>query len=461
LGQADPATTPHYEIYFGNLHSHTSYSDGTGTPATGYKLAKEAGLDFLAITEHNHRKAEMGAKERRDGKLIATSPALYQDVIRAAQTVTENDRFVALYGQEFSTISEGNHVNVFDVDAVIDDNQVRNGDFRTLYQQWLPAHRDSTGQIPILQFNHPDLTSDLREAKGNAQQDKGREDDYGYDEYGRNFKSLRAGASAVRLIEIVSGPAMKKSPVDKITSAHRHEQDYLGYLAWGFHLAPTANQDNHYLGQLGSSSPARTAVLANRLTRADLLEALRARRCYATEDSDLQIRFTVNGQPMGSILSLSAGNLDIRVEVADPSEPRASYTIELYSGKTDGQKATVIERKPLTGDGEVRFDSYRYVGDAHGSNEVYYFVKVMQTTVVQAPPNGSNNAMERAWTAPIWLSALGATGEGPVAKYAWSRNSSIYHDSTCRVVSQIRPQNLERGETAPLGKSLHQGCPLH
>src|SRR5437016_828310 len=47
-------------VYFGNLHSHTSYSDGSGLPEEAYKHARDAGLDFLFITEHNHRLAEQG-----------------------------------------------------------------------------------------------------------------------------------------------------------------------------------------------------------------------------------------------------------------------------------------------------------------------------------------------------------------------------------------------------------------
>lgn len=42
------------DIRFGNLHAHTSYSDGSGTPDEAYAMACDEGLDFFAITEHNH-----------------------------------------------------------------------------------------------------------------------------------------------------------------------------------------------------------------------------------------------------------------------------------------------------------------------------------------------------------------------------------------------------------------------
>ena len=60
--------------YFGNLRAHTSYSGGSGTPNEAYTRAKNH-LDFLAITEHNHEAAELGAKRHvvgvRFGRLIA------------------------------------------------------------------------------------------------------------------------------------------------------------------------------------------------------------------------------------------------------------------------------------------------------------------------------------------------------------------------------------------------------
>ena len=43
-------------VFFGNLHSHTSHSDGSSTPDKAYKHARDVGLHFLAITEHTTRR---------------------------------------------------------------------------------------------------------------------------------------------------------------------------------------------------------------------------------------------------------------------------------------------------------------------------------------------------------------------------------------------------------------------
>jgi len=61
-------------VFFGNLHSHTSYSDGSGTPREAFQYARTvAGIHFLALTEHNHAEA-VG----NDGISIATNKALYK-----------------------------------------------------------------------------------------------------------------------------------------------------------------------------------------------------------------------------------------------------------------------------------------------------------------------------------------------------------------------------------------------
>lgn len=139
-------------VFFGNLHSHTSYSDGSATPADAFRHARdEAGLDFLAVTEHNHAGAPSS---------IPGNPALYNgpqatSLKSAAGRFTEDGVFVALYGQEFSSIGSGNHANVFEIDDVIQTFEVPNGRWDNLLNTWLPAHPDSQGQPPILLLNHP------------------------------------------------------------------------------------------------------------------------------------------------------------------------------------------------------------------------------------------------------------------------------------------------------------------
>ena len=54
LPREEPEEEPDAGIYFGQLHSHSTLSDGTSTPAELYEKAKIAGLDFFALTDHSH-----------------------------------------------------------------------------------------------------------------------------------------------------------------------------------------------------------------------------------------------------------------------------------------------------------------------------------------------------------------------------------------------------------------------
>jgi lamin tail-like protein len=383
------------QVFFGNLHSHTSYSDGTGTPDDAFQHARQtARLDFLAITEHNHSKAESGAGEREDGILIATDPALYTGpaanaLIPAATRWSEDGKFVALYGQEFSTISSGNHVNVFDVPKVIDSP---NGDFKELLD-WMNANRDSSGSVALLQFNHPGLFD-------NPAIEYGRDD----------FPSIAAWIAAldphVKLIEVLNGPAMTK--VNGLRSSEVQEEDYFTYLNLGFHVAPSAGQDNHYR-TWGTATDARVAVVAERLTKADILAALKARHAYATEDKNLRVIFKVNDALMGDRISPPAvgGVLDIRVSIKDDDEPDASYKIEVYSDVPGGQPASPgnpVDVFQVNGDtaGFMKLDGIRYREPGQ-----YVFLKITQTS--------EHGEADRVWTAPVWLEGPGAvTPPAPV-----------------------------------------------
>jgi len=154
-----PASVQQEKVFFGNLHSHTSFSDGSGLPREAYLRARDiAKVDFLALTEHNHAEA-LGS----DSVGIGKTPSLYNgprpnSLIAVANSMTTNGRFVALYGQEYSTISSGNHTNIFDIGQVIN---VEKGRFDKLLD-FLAVNKDSTGRPAVIMFNHPKNTLEIQ-----------------------------------------------------------------------------------------------------------------------------------------------------------------------------------------------------------------------------------------------------------------------------------------------------------
>lgn len=102
--------------YYGNLHAHSSYSDGNKdsstslltTPFQDFNYANASQhTDFYGISEHNHLSAGL------------TSPLHYHQGIRDAKNATVNGSFVALYGMEYGVISNGGHVLVYGFDSLL------------------------------------------------------------------------------------------------------------------------------------------------------------------------------------------------------------------------------------------------------------------------------------------------------------------------------------------------------
>ena len=377
LCPVSPIAQAEISVFFGNLHSHTALSDGSGTPAEAYEHARDvAGLDFIAITEHNH--AQAGD--------IAGNHALYTgpgslSLIPTANGFTEEGRFIALYGQEFSTIGSGNHINVIDAPRVID---VPNGQIRTLLETWLPANVDTQGQEPLLLLNHPNTSGSPRNLE------------YGIDDFGGDTAAwLHALDARAPLINLINGPSHTVGT--HLTPGKPSETEFRRYLNLGLHVAPTADQDNHKRNW-GDATDARTAVVAATLTKAALLTAMKQRRAYATEDRNLRLVYRVNGQLLGSriagaLVPAPGSALVLSLTITDDDEPTASYVVEVFSDEVGGEAvANVVRTQSVIGNGTHDISGVTYQG-----GEQYVYLRVQQA-------DGN-----RAWTAPVWLEPSGVT----------------------------------------------------
>lgn len=374
------------DIRFGNLHAHTSYSDGSGTPEDAYRMACSAGLDFFAITEHNHEAGD-GKGDRRDGVVIATSPELYSgspdSLVASADRENNPGNCVTIYGQEFSTISRGNHVNVFDVGNVID---VENGRFDLLLD-WLGSNPDGAGQMPLIQFNHP------RSGKRSVR-------DYGRDDFddGSELAWQQAMSPHVSLIEVFNAPALKPGTGQR---THDRSSQYKKYLNLGLHLGPSVGQDNHYRNW-GSSTDARVAVVAPEFTRRGILAGLRARHVYATEDRNLKIVFRSGSALMGDVTDPPAigQELPLTIQIVDADEPDASYVIDVYKDVAGGPPPSrPIESFELTGN---RPDPFPLEGVRLEALGEYVFLRITQFSD-ELQEDEEHPDDDVAWTAPIWF----------------------------------------------------------
>lgn len=373
-------------IYFGNLHAHTVYSDGSGTPDEAYKAARDAGLDFMAISEHSHKAAEGSGDSRqihiaRDSSLYNGSQS--RSLTSAATRRTIAGKFVAIYGQEYSTISGGNHVNVFDVPEVID---IPNKEFRELIE-WTKLHPDSSGRPALMQFNHPALRSE-------------DELEYGRDDFGSDQAWIEAMDAQIELIEVFNGPATAKT--GGFRSAAVQETDYYHYLNLGFHLAPSVGQDNHYR-TWGVVTEARVTVIAPELTKEAVLGALRARHAYATADKNLRLVYRSGSALQGDVVNaLPAADVDLPLSltIKDDDEPTARYRVDVFSDVPGGEP--IRSDKPTNSfilDGDItvpiHLDGVPFVERGQ-----YVVVRVTQ---LSSDGDDETANEDVAWTAPIWF----------------------------------------------------------
>lgn len=362
-----PTSTANYQIYFGNVHSHSSYSDGnkSNDPVSNgaqaaFRYARDlGGLDWLVVSDHNHATAGMDHADYANG------------VSEAASVNAESDDFVAIYGTEWGTISTGGHVIYSDSqlwgwESGNYDVFVAKGDYNALFGEIRNAN--TFGQLC-----HP-----------------------GSDHFDNIFNVAYDAAwdDAVSAVSVKSGPAFATALDYSEASSSTYQSYFLNLLQKGYRVGPASDQDTHY-DNWGLANQQRTAVLATDQTQAAILEGLRAGRIYASEDRNLEVDFWGNylGQDyaLASVVDVAVGDsITLNLMVADPDGEPLNQ-IELYAGDVGGATASVAQTS-MTLNLTFSF-SPGSVGQTR-----YFFGLVTQ---------GDG---QRAWTAPIWVRAVAASG---------------------------------------------------
>ena len=330
-----------WNLYFGQLHAHTDISNGAGSVEEAFQYASQVdGLDFFAVTDHSDSfdNADMGAIDA-DGADIGADWAAGK---QAAASVTNGD-FVGLFGFEMTWPEDKQlgHISTFNTPGW----QTRDQEAFTNVTAALENYYKALTSVPgsVSQFNHPDTVH------GDFER---------FDHYSPQYDA------AVSLLEVAGE--------DGVVDCEYYDLA----LDKGWHVAPTNNQNNHN-GQWGDASDARTVVLAKDLTEESLYAAMKDRRVYATQDSDLTVYYTLNGAVMGSIIPKSE-SAAVTVFLSDPTD-EAIGNVEVV---TDGGAVLVSEY--------VETPSQVLELPASGGRS-YYYLRITQ-------PDG-----DVAVTAPVWM----------------------------------------------------------
>ena len=311
-----------YQLYFGQLHSHTQYSDGAGSLESALSYVKNlpdsANVQFVAFTDHSNYFDKSGAANP-EGALYDMSLATpysqetwnsYRSAVAAFNEANAGS-LVALAGFEMTWSGGPGHINTFNTPGIVSRNNTTLNN-KTDYagmRAYYALLSQQEGADSLSQFNHP----------GNT-----------FGTFGDFAFWDPVIDSRMYMVEAGNGEGQ--------IGAGGYYPSYEYYtmaLDKGWHLAPTNNQDNHK-GRWGNANDARDVILTDDFSEEGIYDALRAMRMYATEDKNLEIGYTVNGMLLGSSLTEVPEKLDIHVTVNDPDASDSISKVEVIvnSGKT-------------------------------------------------------------------------------------------------------------------------------
>lgn len=269
-------------ILWADLHGHSAYSDGTGTPQNYFDYARDiAALDVVALTDHDH----WGIRP------LSQHPEIWDDIQTQTRRYHSPGEFVTLLGYEWTNWIHGHrHVLYFDdsgevlssIDPAYESpellwNALRGRDALTI------AHHSAGGPIATNWSIPPDPELEP-------------------------------------VTEVVSVHGSSEASDSPGLIYHSIEGNFVrDALDRGYRLGMIGSGDSHDghpgLAQLASGNGGLAAILTDDFTRKGILSALRARRTYATNGPRIILIATLDGRPVGSIFKITGTThlLQIRV----------------------------------------------------------------------------------------------------------------------------------------------------
>jgi hypothetical protein len=335
-------------VLWADLQIHTGLSDGTGSPADAYVYARDvAGLDVAAVTDHDH----WGMVPLDD------APATWEEIRREAERHHVPGSFVTILGYEWTSWIHGHrHVLYFDGEGdVLSSMDPR---YDTPQELWAALE----GRAALTLTHHTagaPIAADWEVAPDPTLEPL------------TEVCSVHGSSEAADAPNRVGGFIPGNSARDALDRGYR-----LGFVG------STDGHDGHPgLAHLAAPSGGIAAVLSESLTRDGVLEALRARRCYATNGPRILLRFAVGGVGMGGALdsrALEAGGTEVYALTVAPAP--IDHIDLIRSGRVEGVWA---------GEGVREVELLARV-EALEAGE-YLYLRVVQED------GGA------AWSSPVWV----------------------------------------------------------
>jgi len=357
-----------YKIYFGDLHHHSTISDGMCSIDKVYSTLRDITcLDFASVIDHDYHYPHIFYER---GMQITNED--WETIKQKADDYYKPGNFVTFVGYEWtgpksSKDSGRGDVNVYYLKSGEIYRRCEPGsDVRCLPDLWKKLKKYSPGVITI-----PHHTAS------------------GWGLLGSNWDHCNCEMQPVVEIYSTHGASEyynnHRRPIHLRSEGHIQEA-----LKKGYWLGFVGGSDCHSLNlnspNVISNSPfpplmyrgGLTAVLAKDLSRESIFSAIKKRRTWATTGARILIDFKINEHYMGEKISIFGPKLKISITVIGTNNIKS---VELL--KNNSTILSVIRSGK-----EVQLEIEHEINE---KSEVFFYVRVTQT-------DG-----EQAWSSPIWI----------------------------------------------------------
>ncbi len=414
-----------FNYYIGDMHVHTSNvhtadkfpSRTDGSPQKVIDdLTKEGILDFTVISDHS---CVLNESEFLRG-FIAAEESVHDGLVvlpgsESEITFLENDR----YGIRHKNSGE-----------IVSVNTLYNSDSRT-YEEYYK--RIGSANEPISVLAHPQVMGSFIPGIWNFCLDRNQE-----------LKRF------VKLVEMGNGTTRDETPLFEHTLSVALDN--------GFRASTSCGSDHHGPSWSAAVCPGKTIIMAREKTKEAFIDAILNKRCYASEQGNIKIRYSVNSTFAPAT-----------IKAAD------SYEFDIFTSHLDGTKADELKTLEIITDGEERAARIENVDLSHitvkvkRENAHWFYLRFVAE-------NG-----QKTWSMPVWTDMPKATAAvdglelinksgfeafdaitgknaqillsgSPVDKYEGKRVAEIITDMKCektlRAVSILAPM-FDKSEQLP------------
>jgi len=329
-------------IYWGDIHTHSDLSDGTGSAPHSYFFAREvACLDFYALTDH--------------GEILSLSFGAFDKLERATNQAYDPGSFVTFHGVEWTQVKTGHYTCIFSGDRLIKKPRLSYLAVPTTAGLWkaLDAFTERTGCRALALPHHTTQNSYIQDwSYINPKYVKLAEVCSVHGEFLFEQRHPLNYAGAI-------DPPPEYVHGSSIADALRMGKHLILYAASDEHDGHPGHSLSHTAARVGHQRPMTrwrcriehpypgglTAVRAPELTREAIFSALERGRIFACSDHGRPLlTFTINRVPVWA--PVAAGEIDggeaessedpgSAIMVAEPSSPRL---IEVFLAQ-DGSPA--------------------------------------------------------------------------------------------------------------------------